>query len=40
MIEYCSLQDDSSIDTEINYHIIRYENYIKRTKRFISNDEK
>lgn len=40
MIEYCSLQDDSSIDIDINYHIIRYQNYIKRTKRFISNDQK
>jgi hypothetical protein len=32
IIEYCSLTDDSSIDTELEYHIKRYETYIHRTK--------
>jgi hypothetical protein len=32
IIEYCSLSDDSSIDTEIEYHIKRYETYIHRKK--------
>jgi hypothetical protein len=32
IIEYCSLSDNSSIDTELEYHIKRYETYIHRTK--------
>jgi hypothetical protein len=32
IIEYCSLTNDSSIDTELEYHIKRYETYIHRTK--------
>jgi hypothetical protein len=32
IIEYCSLTDNSSIDTELEYHIKKYETYIHRTK--------
>ena len=34
MIEYCYLNDDASLESELEYHIKSYEKYIQCTKNF------